>query len=63
MSQLEEAGPCWHGDTHDDGLAHSCDFIGAAMESSVKEVVGGLLKGRQIQHTVLHLGDAEAGVA
>ena len=61
MLDLEETRAHGHGDAHDDGLTHACDVIHSAVQSSIEEVVGCLLKGGQHEHRVLHLGNAKPG--
>ena len=61
MLDLEETSAHRHGDTHDDGLTHTCDVIHSAVQSSIKEVIGGLLKGCKHEYRVLHLGNAKSG--
>ena len=63
LLDFEDASACGHGGAHDDGLANPCDIISTSVQGCIEQVVCGLLKGRQRQHAVLHLGDAKAGDA
>lgn len=56
MPQFEEPSASGHGDSHDDGLTDAVDLVDAPMQGCVKEMVGRLLEGRQIENAVLHLG-------
>lgn len=51
---------CRHGYAHNDGLADPHHVVHPPMDGCVEKVVGGLLKARGVQHTVLHLGNAKA---
>ena len=63
LLDLEQSRADGHGDAHDDALAHSLNLVLPAVHCRVKQVVRGLLKGREHEHAVLHLGNAEAGDA
>ncbi len=56
---LERPGANRHGLPHDDTLAHALNPVLLHAGGRVKQVVRRLLKRRQLQHAVAHLGQAE----
>lgn len=61
--KLEQPRAQGYGGAHNDALGHPPAWVTSGVHGGVKKVVGGLLKGGQHQHTVLHLCDAKAGDA